>query len=307
MHMGAMHRAPLWILVLCALSSAAQGFFVRANCRGIQEFSVTDHSASCQESSVLAHDDHLLLGHTRAAVSLARGVLQSSAAGGQIRDVGANGGQAGALFMDRLTISGDWTGAIPVTVRLCVDYRFAGLGESRVHATLRTSPGGAALGANQAGIRLTNRGLGGAVLKSLDSRGDFEIPGEGARARASLLLLSVTENIHRRAPVLSVRADVAAFALPNLQALEPVLSSYSQVVAWVQLSLPEPLVFTSESGAFLSDAYAYEVMGDRQGSTLYSVIMTTRNNGKTHALRNHRDWHRASARSDCRHQLRLDG
>lgn len=305
--MGVKLRAPVWILMLCALSSAVHGFFVRANCRGIQEFSVSDDHASCQQSSVLDHDGRLMLGHTRAAVSLARGLLQSSAAGGQIRDVGANGGEAGALFMDRLFISGDWTGAIPVTVRLCVDYRFAGLGESRVHATLRTSPGGAAPGTNQAGIRLIHRGLGGAVLESLGSRGNFQIPGEGARGPQSLLLLSVTENIHSGAPVLSVRADIAAFALPNLQAFEPVLSSFSRVVAWVLLSLPEPLVFTSESGTFLSDSHAHEAMGDRQGTALSSVIMETRNNGKTHALRSHRDWHRVAARSDCRHQFGLDG
>lgn len=256
---GSKFPAPAWLLLLCALSTLAEAAFVRANCRGIQEFSITDSGVSCQESSVLDDDDgHLILGHTRATASLPRGLLLSSAAGGQIRDLGSNGGEAGALLMDRLTISGDWVGSIPVTVRLCVDYKFAGFGESRVHATLRTSPANGVAGGSQARIRLFHRGFGGAVLADFNSRGEFEIPAEGARAPQSVLVLSVTENIHHSSPELNLRADIAAFALPNLEALEPVLSSFSQVVAWVVVSLPERLAFSSESGTFLTQPYALE-------------------------------------------------
>lgn len=304
---GVKLAAPAWLLLLCALSSAAQAFFVRANCRGIQEFSLTDSHVSCQESSVLDDDNHLMLGHTRAAASLARGLLQSSAAGGQIRDVGANGGEAGALLMDRLTISGAWTDPIAVTVRMCVDYRFAGFGESRLHAALRTSSERSAPGGNRAGIRLISRGFGGAVLEDFDSRGAFGIPAEGARAPQSVLLLSVTEKVYRDAPEIAVRADIAAFALPNLQALEPVLSSFAQVVAWVLVILPERIAFSSESGTFLSDPFAREAKPVRRKTALSSVIMQISNNGTAHALRSHRGWHRAFARSDCRHQLGLDG
>lgn len=258
---------PAWLLLLCALSPVAESAFVRANCRGIQEFSTTESHVSCQESSVLDDEsDHLMLGHTRASASLPRGLLFSSAAGGQIRDLGSNGGEAGALLMDRLTISGDWVGSIPVTVRLCVDYKFAGFGESRVHATLRTSAANSIAGANRARVRLSHRGFGGAVLADFDSRGEFEIPTEGSRPSQSALVLSVTENVHHSAPELNVRADVAAFALPNLEALEPVLSSFSRVVAWIIVSLPGGIAFSSESGRFLSEPYALEAWRSSQGN-----------------------------------------
>lgn len=269
---------------------------------------MTDGDVSCQESSVLDDgNSRLMLGHTRAAASLPRGLLLASAAGGQIRDVGSNGGEAGALFMDRLTISGDWDGAIPVTVRLCVEYAFAGFGESRVHATLRTSSATSTAGGNQARVRLSHRGFVGTVLTDFESRGQFEIPSEGSRPAQSDLSMSVTEKLHRSAPDLNLRVDIAAIALPNLEALEPVLSSFSRVVAWILVALPPPLEFSSESGMFMSDPYAREVIGSRQGATPSWVIMTTVNNGRAYALRSHRHWYRAAARPDCRHQLGLDG
>lgn len=297
-----------WLLLLLALPPVGEAAFVRANCRGIQEFSSSESDVSCQESSVLGDEsDHLMLGHTRASASLPRGLLATSAAGGQIRDVGSNGGEAGALLMDRLTISGDWVGSIPVTVRLCIDYKFAGFGESRVHATLRTSSANSVAGGNQARVRLSHRGFGGAVLANFDSRGAFAIPAEGRRPAQSNLVLSVTENIYPSAPDLNVRADIAAFALPNLEALEPVLSSFSQVVAWVLVLLPERLEFSSESGEFLSEPYVREAAGIKPGADFSSVIMKTSNNGKIYALRSNRGWYRALARSDCRYQLGLDG
>ncbi len=300
--------APAWMLVLCALPPLVDAAFVRANCRGIQEFSMTDGHVSCQESSVLSDEnEHLMLGHTRAAASPPRGLLSTSAAGGQIRDVGSNGGEAGALLMDRLTVTGDWDGFIPVTVDLCVGYKFAGFGESRIHATLRTSSAASATGDNKARVRLSHRGFGGTWLSDFESRGEFEIPEEGPRAPQSTLALSVTERIHHSSPEMGVRADVAVFALPNLEALEPVLSSFSRAVAWISVSLPERLEFSSESGVFLSEPYAVEAMGLEQGTNPSSVIMKTANSGRLHALRSYRDWYRAVARSDCRHQLGVDG
>ncbi len=269
---------------------------------------MTEGNVSCQESSVLSDEnEHLMLGHTRAAASLPRGRLSISAAGGQIRDVGSNGGEAGALLMDRLTITGDWDGFIPVTVRLCVEYKFAGFGESRIHATLRTASAHRATGDNQARVRLSHRGFGGTALADFESRGEFEIPEEGSRAPQSTLALRVTEKVHHSSPAMSVRADIAAFALPNLGALEPVLSSFSRVVAWISVSLPERLEFSSESGVFLSEPYAVEAVGLEQGTNPSRVIMKTANSGRSHALRSYRGWYRAVARSDCRHQLGMDG
>ncbi len=269
---------------------------------------MTDGTVSCQESSVLSDEnEHLMLGHTRAAASLPRGLLLTSAAGGQIRDVGSNGGEAGALLMDRLTITGDWDGFIAVTVRLCVEYEFAGFGESRIHATLRTSSAASATGDNQARVRLSHRGFAGTRLSDFESRGEFEIPEEGSRPSQSTLTLSVTEKVHHSSPAMSVRADIAAFALPNLEALEPVLSSFSRAVAWISVSLPERLEFSSESGMFLTKPYALEAMGMKQGTNPSRVIMETANGGRANALRSHRGWYRAVARSDCRQQLGVDG
>jgi len=269
---------------------------------------MTSGNVSCQESSVLTDENQrLMFGHTRAAASLPRGLLSTSAAGGQIRDVGSNGGEAGALLMDRLTITGDWDGLIPVTVRLCVEYEFAGFGESRIHATLRTSSAHSAGGDNQARVRLSHRGFGGTRLSDFESRGEFEIPEEGSRAPQSTLTLSVTEKVHHSSPEMSVRADIAAFALPNLEALEPVLSSFSRAVAWISVSLPERLEFSSESGMFLNELHAIEAAGVKQGANPTWVIIKTANGGRANALRNHRGRHRAVARSDCRQQLGVDG
>ena len=243
-----------FLLLLCALPPALDAAFVRANCRGIQKLSMTGGDVSCQESSVLEDDsDNLMLGHTRASASLARGLLLISAAGGQIRDVGSNGGEAGALLADKLIISGDWDGFLSVTVRLCVDYKFAGFGESRIHATLRTSPGRSTGGDNQARIHLSHRGFGETNLADFGSLGAFELPLEGDHPLQSRLLLSVTEKIHHDLPEMNVRADIAAFALPNLEALEPVLSSFGGASAWISVSLPEPLEFSSESGMFMNE------------------------------------------------------
>ena len=242
------------LLLLCTLAPALDAALVRANCRGVQELSMSDSDVSCEESSVLEDDNNnLMLGHTRASASLPQGLLLISAVGGQIRDVGSNGGEAGALLADRLTISGDWDGFVFVTVGLCVDYRFAGFGESRIHATLRTSSGESTGGGNQARVRLSHRGFGETKLADFGSLGEFDIPQEGDRPLQSRLLLSVTEKIHHDTPEMNLRADIAAFALPNLEALEPVLSSFAAASAWISVSLPEPLEFSSESGMFMDE------------------------------------------------------
>jgi hypothetical protein len=298
----------LVLLVLPAWPPLTEAAFVRANCRGIQEFSTTEARVSCQESSVLSDEaEHLMLGHTRASASLAVGRLSTSAAGGQIRDVGWNGGEAGALLMDRLTITGDWDGYVAVTVRLCVKYRFAGFGESRIDATLRTSSAGNATGDNQARVRLRHRGFGGTALADFESRGEFTIPEEGPRAPEAVFELTVTERVHHSSPAMNLRADIAAIALPNLESLEPVLSSFGQSVALIAVSLPGRLAFSSESGVFLSESGTVGNMGLRPGPHRSWVIMKTTSVGKWNALRSHRGWYRAAARSDCRHQLGMDG
>ena len=301
-------RRPVVFVVLFALTTLAEGAFVRANCRGIQEFSTTEARVSCQESSVLSDDDeHLMLGHTRAAANLAAARLTTSAAGGQIRDVGWNGGEAGALLKDRLTITGTWDGHINVTVHLCVAYRFAGFGESRIDATLRTSTADNVTGDNQARVRLRHRGFGGTALADFESRGTFTIPEQGPRAAESTFEMTVTERVHHSRPAINLRADIAAFALPNLEAFEPVLSSFGEAVAWIAVSLPGRLAFSSESGVFLSEPGSARQMRREPGAVRSWGIIKTGTIGKRNALRSDRGWYRAAARPDCRYQFGMDG
>ena len=238
---GPRHGPAVWLLLLFTVPTLADAAFVRANCRGIQKFSTTEDTVSCQESNSLSDGDLLMLGHTRATASLPRGMLSTSAAGGQIRDVGANGGEAGALMKDRLTLEGDWDGYVSVGIRLCVTYRFAGFGESRIHATLRTSTAKIQTDENRARVRLTHRGFVGTTLSDFESRGHFAIPDEGARPPESTFVLRVTQRVHRDSPAIDVRADIAAFALPNLEPLEPVLSSFSRATAWIAVAVPDAI------------------------------------------------------------------
>ena len=301
-------RGAILLVVLQTFTHLAQAAFVRANCRGVQELSTTEARVSCQESSVLSDDaEHLMLGHTRAEADLAAARLATSAAGGQIRDVGWNGGEAGALLKDRLTITGAWEGHVDVTVRLCVAHKFAGFGESRIDAALRTSTAKTVTGENQARVRLHHRGFGGTTLADIDSRGTFSIPEQGARAAESTFELTVTERVHRSRPGLNLRADIAAFALPNLEALEPVLSSFGEAVAWIAVSLPDRLAFSSESGVFLSERASAKPVKRAPGAIPSWGIIETGVIGKRNALRGHRRRHRVVARPDCRHQLGVDG
>lgn len=292
-----------WAFLVCVLPALAEGALVRANCRGIQELSSTAPAASCAESNTLAADDHVMLGHTRAAASLPGGRLMASAGGGQVRDAGANGGEAGALLKDTLALRGEWDGYLSVEVRLCVAYRFAGFGESRLHATLRTSPAGAATGVNRARVRLRHRGFGGTVLEDFESRGRFATPRPGPRPPDAAFVLGVTERVSRDAPTMSVRADIAVFALPNLEPLEPVLWSFVRATAWIAIRAPEHVELVPESGTFLSEPEH----GARQGADGAWVIMAAATNGDAHALRSDRGGHRAAARSDCGHQFFVDG
>lgn len=293
-------RLGAWLVVLVAAPVLAEGAIVRANCRGVQKLSTTEETVSCQESSVLSDGDDLVLGHTRARASLTRGRLSASAAGGQIRDAGANGGEAGALLKTRLTLRGKWEGRIPVLIRLCVAYRFAGFGESRVHATLRASGPRDPTGDNQARVRLRHRGFGGARLEDFGSRGRYRAPLSGSWPPESVFVLQITEHVDRDAPEIDVRADLAAFALPNLEPLEPVLSSFVRTSARIVIAAPPDVALASESGATLGEARAQEAEGAW-------VIMTPEADGGSHALRSDRGGHGAAARPDCGHQLGLDG
>ncbi|MDX1434819.1 MAG: hypothetical protein R3286_20430 [Gammaproteobacteria bacterium] len=302
-----MAMVTLALLASIAWPETSEAAFVRANCRGIQKFSDSQPRVKCSESSVLEDDRHLMLGHTRAEASLADARLTSSATGGQIRGVGANGGDAGAVLMDRLTITGDWQGDVEVTVRLCVAYTFAGFGESRVNAELHSYSGSAVTYANQARVRILHRGFGGATLEDVESRGAITTPEPGPRPAQSVFELSVTERVQRSNPVLTLRADLASYALPNLESLEPVLSSFAEATARLVVSLPSSLDFSSQSGVFPRAVSSGESARSTPSSDPSWGIIAASDIGSGHALRDHRRRHRAVARSDCRQQLGVDG
>ena len=101
--------------------------------------------------------------------------------------------------------------------------RMRAVGESRIDATLRTASADGVSGDNQARVSLRHRGFAGTSLADFESRGAFTIPEQGIRAPDSTFELTVTERVHRSRPSIDLRADIAAIALPNLEALEPVL------------------------------------------------------------------------------------
>ena len=106
-------------ILLLGLTMPLHAMYVRATCKGIVDFSDSAIRARCHEANLLTDPEGgLVSGFTTAAVDVATGALNAGAAGGQIRDVGYNGGEASAFFKDRLTILGDWQGAIPVTVSM---------------------------------------------------------------------------------------------------------------------------------------------------------------------------------------------
>ena len=111
--------------------------------------------------------------------------------------------------------------------------------------------------------------------------------------------MSVTEKIHRNIPEMNLRADIAVFALPNLEALEPVLSSFGRAVVSISVSLPERLAFSSESGMFMSEPYAHDGTAMELGTSPSRVILKTANSGKVNAVRSDRGGYRVVARPDC--------
>ena len=108
-----LHLAALVLIVL--LAAPADAAYVRANCRGIQEFSTSNVSVNCAENNELADPQgNLVSGFTSAMANLAEGRLVAAAAGGQIRDFGYNGGEAMALRVGHAyEAANDWVDRHP--------------------------------------------------------------------------------------------------------------------------------------------------------------------------------------------------
>ena len=240
-------------LLVAAATIPAQTAYVRVTCRGVQELSLSGR-ASCDESSVLSdHDGRLVFGHTAAGASLVDGSLEASASGGSIRDVGYDGGEATALLRDEITVAGEWQGSVTLTVSMRIVYRFAGFGESRIHASLSATTTQVPLSSNAVQVRLTHRGFNQATLTKVIDDGTNHTPAEGTYPAQSAIDVSVTETLTLASPRLVVRARVDGYALPNLDAINPSAASLVDAEAQLSVSAPDDLDIKSASGLFLSE------------------------------------------------------
>ena len=119
-------------------------------------------------------------------------------------------------------------------------YRFEGDGESRLGVLLRSSTAKAVRGEHQAAMWMRYTGLGGAVVLAGPTRGQFEQPADGSIASRTTIELKVIQIIDAAAPNLEIRADLAAYAMPNLGLFEESLTSLVQARGEIELTAPCP-------------------------------------------------------------------
>ena len=165
---------------------------------------------------------------SEAIADLGRGVLAATAGGGAIRGVGYGGREATSVLIERFRLGGSWTGTMPVEITMKLRYRFEGDGESRLGALLRSSIPREFRAVHQAAMWVYFTGLGGAVVLEGRTRGRFEQPADGAIANGTTIELKVTQNIDAAKPDLEIRADLIAYAMPNLGSFEESLTSLVQ-------------------------------------------------------------------------------
>ena len=210
-------------------------------CKGVHKLSADASGDSCAESGML--DDaqgRFLPSISEAAADLGRGVLAATAGGGAIRDVGYGGREATSVIIEQLRLGGSWTGAMPVEITMKLRYRFEGDGESRLGALLRSSAPREFTAVHQAAMWVRYTGLGGAVVLRGRTRGRFEQPADGGIANRTTIELKVTQTIDAAAPELEVRADLIAYAMPNLGTFEESLTSLVQARGEIALAAPCP-------------------------------------------------------------------
>lgn len=237
-------------LLLAALPAAAEAAQVRVTCRGVQQLSTTERAVSCHETDAFTdRDGRILFGHTAAAADLANGTLTASASGGSIRDIGYNGGEATALLKDEIPVPGEWRGSIPVTVTMRIAYRFAGFGESRIHASLSATSAPGPSARHRALIRLSHRGFDQVSLRSVAGDGSYAVPADGAYPSRAVLTMSVTEMVAASSPRVTVRARLDGYALPNLDSVNPSADSLVDAEARITVSLAEEDTRPTAGGA----------------------------------------------------------
>ena len=235
-------RAPAALLLACVLAATtAQAGLFRVTCKGVHMLSSDTIGDSCAESAML--DDgqgRFLPSISEAAADLGRGVLAATAGGGAIRSVGYGGREATSVIIERFRLSGSWTGSMPVTIAMKLRYRFDGDGESRLGVLLRSSVPREFRTVHQAAMWVHYTGLGGAVVLEGRTRGRFEQPADGSIANDTTIELRVVQGIDAAAPDLEIRADVIAYAMPNLGSFEESLTSLVQAHGEIEITAPCP-------------------------------------------------------------------
>ena len=103
-------------------------------------------------------------------------------------------------------------------------------------------------------MRIYYTGLGGAVLLAETTRGRFEQPAEGSIGSRTEIELKVIQGIDAAAPNLEVRADLIAYALPNLRLFEESLTSLVVAHGEIELAAPCPFRIDAPSQTFAWNA-----------------------------------------------------
>ena len=220
--------------------SADAGLY-RVTCKGIHKLSSIATADSCAESGMLNDaEGRFLPSFSEAHADLGHGTLAATAGGGAIRDVGYDGREATSVIIERLRIEGSWTGKMPVEIAMRLHYRFEGDGESRLGALLRSSATESVRAEHQAAMWMRYTGLGGAVVLAGRTRGRFTQPADGAISNRTTIELKVTQVVDAAAPNLEIRADLTAYAMPNLGLFEESLTSLVQAQGEIELAAPCP-------------------------------------------------------------------
>ena len=235
-------RARAALLLAAALATTTVGAGVyRVTCKGIHKLSSATTGDSCAESGMLDDaDGRLLPSFSEAHADLGQGILAATAGGGAIRDVGYGGREATSVIIERFRLNGSWTGKMPVEITMRVGYRFEGDGESRLGVLLRSSTSDAVRGEHQAAMWMRYTDLGGAVVLAGRTRGRFEQPADGSITNRTTIELKVIQIIDAAAPELEIRADLTAYAMPNLGLFEESLTSLVHARGEIELAAPCP-------------------------------------------------------------------
>ena len=242
------------LALLASLAPAVPGIagadeLLRVTCRGQFQLSLTETALECSESDLLTGaQGGLLSAFSAARADLGTTELSAGAAGGAIRHVGYIGREASALLLRRFRITGDWQGAMPLTLTLELQYGFDGYGEGRMKAALRSSRGGGTRREHYAGLRMRHTALGGAVLTDDRSDGDHSLPQPGRYPSRSTLSLSVVQPVPREAPSVEVRADLYVLATPSLGRFDASTSALVAAQGKLVLAAPCPVRAHSVNG-----------------------------------------------------------